>query len=267
MAKRRTPFLSPTPFEHEKLCFGFNWIVSNRRKIAKFVARLLLGQHRHVLKVLNEVDSTPPNLTEVMVSQTIKKLRPSSQKQAEHRDGWLFQVIAWIATVATHKDGVVVSAPHSRQSDKGFDALIIELDAGRTSATHITVSEEKATTKPRNLFQQQVLPEFRDLERGLRDTELLSEITTLLESADLDAVDKSLDEVLWQNERRYRACLTVEEKHTDSSGRIRLLKDYDSIVDGHLTRRRAELFLIPDLRTWMNDFSEEVVAELERLRR
>lgn len=258
--------LSSSAFEEGQLCHGLSWAVSDSRKLAGIVAQLLLGQHQHVARILQGVDGVPVAVTDSMIQATIRKLQPKTDKHKEHRDGWLFQTISWVAAWLSATKRIAMSAPHSRPADKGFDGLIVELDKAQRDSEGLTICEDKATANPRSLFKSQVLPEFAACDNGTRDSELVSELSTILCAAGLDHVEEYIERVLWQNRRSYRASLTVNSNQGSSTARRRLFKDYDETIDGPVRRRRAETFCLHPLREWMDEFSEMLIEQLEQLR-
>jgi hypothetical protein len=251
----------------EAIAHGYSWIFGDLNVLAELVSQLLLGQHRHVRKILEGVTTANPNSSEMMIESTQKKLAPTTEKGKEHRDGWLFQLIAWIGVRIVDRGRLLISPPHDRPADKGFDALIIELEAGSHQPVSMMICEEKATDNPRNKFQQQVLSEFKACKAGERDTEIMSELTTMLEASHINdnEVDRFLELVMWQRDRAYRVCLTTTGIDPDEQSRARLFKDFDDVIPGAATLRRAEMFQVDDLRVWMDVFAAKVAQKLAEL--
>lgn len=251
----------------EELIHGYCWKSGNEEELAILVAKLLLGQHRHVRKIMEGVSSPNPSFTKTMVEHTLNKLAPSSDAAKLHRDGWLFQIIAWIGIRIADRGQLLISPPHDRPADKGFDALVIKLSKDSATPVAMMICEEKATENPRNKFQQQVLHEFRDCKSGARDAEIKSELTTLLEASVADEdVDEFLDLVMWQRERAYRVCLTIPESDPDNTYLSKLFKGFDDEVDGSVSQRRAETFHVEQLRDWMDRFAEKVTEQLKSMK-
>jgi hypothetical protein len=117
--------------------------------------------------------------TQSTLEGAIRTLTAKDPEKPWQRDGWLFQVISWIA--ANIQDpGTLKSPPHIIHADKGFDGLHLCLDASNENVVSVIVCEEKATDGPRGKITSQVWPEFQSLDAGARDNELVSETTTLL---------------------------------------------------------------------------------------
>ena len=259
----------------EDIAHGYSWCFGDEDVLANYVAKLLLGQHRHVRKILEGVSSPTPASSEAMIQVTLNKLAPVSHKPQtlkklkEQRDGWLFQLIAWIGIRLVDSGKILISPPHDRPADKGFDALVIVLDEGTRTPVSMMICEEKATDAARNLFQRQVLEEFKDCKEGKRDPEIKSELTTLLESSHIDEteVDDFLELVMWNRDRGYRVSLTTTGIEPNMKSRKKLFKDFDDTIPGPASLRRAEMFQVDDLRGWMDSFSVKVAKEVEKLRK
>jgi len=80
--------LTLAPVSHGTLCHGSRWIIADEEDLTSTVARLALGQARHVAAILAGIDKMPP---------AIKLLTVPTGKPPYHRDGWVFQAISWIA--------------------------------------------------------------------------------------------------------------------------------------------------------------------------
>lgn len=258
------------PLEHERfdeaVAHGYYWRFENRDVLAGYVAQLLLGQHRHVRRILEGTASSAAVPSTAMLQATLNKLSPQTPKQKEHRDGWLFQMIAWIGLRISDANQILVSPPHDRPADKGFDALAILLDKKTGSPKSMMICEEKATTNPRNKFQQQVLAEFEVCKRGERDCEIRSELTTLLEASNVEdsQVDGFLENVMWERENRvYRASLTA--KRTSNTTPSKLFKGFDVTIPGDVTLRRAEIYHLDNLREWMDEFAQLVSSKIQAM--
>ena len=119
------------------LCEGSEWVVADEDALAEHVARIAVGQYRHVAKILLGEGATAAVVTQSAKADAITLLTLKKGEEAWHRDGWLFQAISWIA--AHNASGVAIRAPHLIKAHKGFDGLKLELnDAGEvTAVTHL----------------------------------------------------------------------------------------------------------------------------------
>jgi hypothetical protein len=246
-----------------ELCYGFEWTVTDEKCLARLVARLVLGHYRHVEGILTATKRLQPSSSKESTGGAISKLLALP---TDHRDGWLFQMISWVAlhTSTSSKGNVAVSTPQPRASDKGFDSLMVQLSPTE-SLSSVVICEDKATSRCRNTVRDQIWPEFKECEAGRRDNELMSEVTAILERYKPDKVDSLIRAIHWKEQRRYRISITVQEPHNTSVGRTHLFKGYNDIVSGDVNRRRAETVRVDDVRVWLEHFSALVILELEAM--
>lgn len=254
--------------DHDTLCHGWRWQIADEDDLVDQVARVSLAQYRHVAKILGGVETRVPVTSEELAADATAKLAPDADGSTWRRDGWLFQIISWIA--AHHnRNGAIIRAPHIRKADHGFDGLQLELSEDSRSITALVVFEDKATVNPRNKITSQVWPEIAKLEAGERITELSHDATTLLETQlgtlSGEAIEKAVEEIIWKQARRFRVCVTVTDEHEAEDARRALFLGYDERADGDVIRRRAETMYIPELRQWMQQFSDRVVARIAQL--
>lgn len=248
------------------LCDGSEWVVADEDALAEHVARIAVGQYRHVAKILLGEGATAATVTQSAKGDAIALLTRRKGEEPWHRDGWLFQAISWIA--AHNASGVAIRAPHLIKAHKGFDGLKLELsDAGEVTA--VTIFEDKATEHPRNTIRDDVWPGIVKLEQGERTNELCQEVSSLLEAQlktfpNLD-VDAAVQQIVWKEKRRYRVAITVDKPHLTAKQRKRLFKDYDTYAPGDIARRGAETMCLPDLRPWMQTFADNVIVKIKVL--
>jgi hypothetical protein len=230
------------------LCEGSEWVVSDEDALAEHVARIAVGQYRHVAKILLGEGATAAAATQWAKADAITLLTLKKDEEPWHRDGWLFQAISWIA--AHNASGVAIRAPHLIKAHKGFDGLKLELnDAGEVTA--VIIFEDKATEHPRDTMRNVWLG-IAKLEQGQRTNELSQEVSSLLEAQlktfpKLD-VDAAVQQIVWKEARRYRIAITVDKPHSTAEKRKGLFKDYDTHAPGDIARRGAETMCLPDLR-------------------
>lgn len=248
------------------LCEGSEWIVLNEDALAELVARIAVGQYRHVAKILLGEGAAEHSVTQAAKTDAIAMLTLKPNEKPWHRDGWLFQAISWIA--AHDAGGVGIRAPHLIKAHKGFDGLKLEL----TSTGHVTaviIFEDKATEQSRDTIRNDVWPGIVSIEQGARTNELSQEVSALLEAQlrtfpNLD-IDAAVQQIVWKNARHYRVAITVDKPHNTAEERKKLFKDYDIHAPGNVARRGAETLCVPNLRVWMNDFSERVESKIQAL--
>jgi hypothetical protein len=254
--------------DHDKLCHGWEWEVEDIDILAERVARVALGQYRHVARILEGLAGAAPAGSAKHAADALKKLKIAKNGDTWQRDGWLFQIISWIAA-NQKKHGATLATPHIFHAHKGFDGMQLELSGDGKSVTAIVIFEDKATENARQTIKQNVWPDIVDLEAGERIAELTHEASAILERQqhlypDLD-IDDAIDRILWQEARRYRVSISIDDKHKLADKREKLFKHYDVSASGDVTRRRAETMHFDDLRKWMTDFSDLVAANIKAI--
>jgi len=248
------------------LCEGSEWIVVDEDALAEHVARIAVGQYRHIAKILLGEGATPAAVNQSAKADALRLLTLKPGEEQWHRDGWIFQTISWIA--AHGAGGVAVRAPHLIKAHKGFDGLKLDLNAdGKVTA--VIIFEDKATENPRDTIRDDVWPGIAKLEKGERTNELCQEVSSLLEAQlrvfpNLD-VDAAVQEIVWKEARRYRVAITVDQPHLTDTRRKRLFKDYDTHAPGDIARRGAETLCVPDLRPWMQAFAAQIIGKVNIL--
>lgn len=261
--------LTLTPVTHGKLCHGSRWVIANEDDLARKVAHIALGQSRHVAAILAKIEKKSPVTRTDTAEAAIKLLTVPEDKDPYHRDGWVFQAISWIAAYR-NDSGAIVRAPHAILAHKGFDGIQLRLDVSNENVTAVVIFEDKATENPRSTITGDVWMGIRALERGERMPELIQETGAILEAhqrrfPELD-IDLAVETILWEEVRRYRVAITVNDAHDEDSKREALFKGFDRVAPGSLRRRQAETMSIPDLRKWMKQFSAKVIRQIEAWR-
>jgi hypothetical protein len=253
-----------TPFDHKPLCYGYTWTVNDENTLAEQIACIAMGQSLHVQKILAGANLASRTPTTNAAKSAINLLTANSDKEKEHRDGWMFQLMSWIAANKALPNGLI-KTPQMVWAQKGFDGLQLKLDDKNIVAA--IIFEDKATNNPRNKIQQQVWPEFLNFEAGERENELMAEITGILQTQhDID-IDAAIETIIWKNVRHYRVSITIGDTHADDVGRKRLFKDYDTTITGNAQieqkKRRAETFYVANLRDWMEQLAQKAIAAIQ----
>lgn len=223
--------LKITPIDHDDLCFGWQWSISDEKALSAQVAAIAMGQYRHVARILAVSGVDLPKGDPEIASDAIDALTLSPGADPWHRDGWLFQTISWIAA-HPNKEDALLRPPHIRKADKGFDGLQLELSGDGKSVTAVVIFEDKATANARSTIRDEVWPGIEALESGRRIAELTHDVTAALEAhqrdlPDLD-VDSAVASILWKDVRQYRVSITVSDTHSTPEGRKSLFKDYNT---------------------------------------
>ncbi|MDE4130482.1 hypothetical protein PXK18_17690, partial [Phaeobacter gallaeciensis] len=127
--------LKLVPIDHGELCHGWAWSIDDEDALAEQVARIVLGQYRHVAKILSGAGVPGPAANAEQATAAIKQLTLAEGDDPWHRDGWLFQAISWIAA---HQQPAasLTRMPHIRKADVAFP-LNLRRDAfGREWTKH-----------------------------------------------------------------------------------------------------------------------------------
>ncbi|CAN7724433.1 hypothetical protein [Mesorhizobium caraganae] len=229
---------------------GSSWTIAKDDELAELIAKIALGQSRYVRRVLKETGFPAPDPKETELSGAIKLLTATDPKTPWHRDGWMFQVISWIAAHLQHP-GDLIAPPHMIHAHKGFDGIQVRIDEKTHQVTSVVICEEKATENARKMVRDRIWGEFEGMQSGARDNELAAELTRLLETAkDID-VDKAVETIVWKNARHYRIAITIDDEHSDADGQKKLFDGYSKVVEGEVVRRRSEVLHLEDMRSWM----------------
>lgn len=251
-------------FDDSPTCRGWTWVVNDSKALAKIVAHLLMGQYLHAESLLA---GRPTRRVAALQGAYLRVLRDLERpKDVSHRDGWLFQMISWVA--ARKADPALLArAPQPRAADKGFDGILVRRSAAGNRPLCVIICEDKATKQPRKVIRTEVWPSIRGLESGTRDNELLSELTTILSTAmPRTEAEDAVQRIIWKNARRYRVSVTVAPGRSDVERRKALFKGYRSAAKGKCIRRGGEMLVLDELRNWMNRFANEVAHELRQMR-
>lgn len=257
--------ISFTPINKEGCWYGSTWIVDDEDALAEMIARVALGQSRGVERILKATDALPAGYPTGGFAGAKALLTVEEGVDPYHRDGWVFQVISWIAAHRQDADALI-RAPQMIKADKGLDGLIVEFNDD--DVARVVICEEKATEHARQKIKGAVWPEFAEFETGARDNELVATVAALLErSGDLEP-DKTVADILWSDKRSFRVAVTVGGAHATAKGRKRLFKGYEDVVSGGVDRRRAETLPLDDIRLWIASIAEKsaaIVSEAEGL--
>lgn len=253
-----------TPISHKSLVQGYTWTVTDEQHLAELIARVALGQARHVSKILQVIGGTFPALAEDSWSAAEKMLTVPPGIDHWHRDGWMFQVMSWLSA---HKaaPNSLINTPQMIFAQKGFDGIQLDFAPSGTISA-VVIFEDKATDNPRDTIRDDVWPEFKEYENGGDANVLVSEVIGLLEKRHGIDVDDVIRQVIWKDARHFRVSITVGKKHSTDAGRGRLFKDYDTMIPGSVTRRRGETFYSDDLRGWMDSIASKVLTHIAALK-
>jgi len=253
--------LNPGFSDYPPLVSDNEIIVGNQDLLAELIAEVMLGQYIHVQKIL-EAKSSKVISSNRIIEVTIDRL---NNMDNDHRDGWIFQIISWIAL---HKDHVgqkyFAQQPHDAPAQHGLDGLAIVLDSTDKIAK-IIITEDKCTTNVRTTIKSKVWPEFLDFEDGRQDNKLVSRVSALISQLDGGRIlEENRNDIFNPDLRRYRVGINRTTKYNTAKKRKKLFKGYDGCVKGtDNTRRTSATFFQVDIRTWMDDVTIIILEKLE----
>lgn len=257
--------LTLVAFNDSPSCRGFTWKVDDVDELAKIVAHLLMGQYLYAEDLLAGRSIPQMAAAKAACLRVIREL--TQPRDVAHRDGWLFQMISWIAA-RLKEPNVLARAPQSRPADKSFDGILVRQRRDGSGTRCVVVCEDKATDQPRKMIRDEVWPSIQTLETGARDNELMSEVTTILTAAMArPAAEDAVRRIVWKRARRYRVSVTADATRADRERRRALFKGYRSAARGNCVRRRGEMLIVDDLRPWMDKFAARVAKHLQDMKR
>ncbi len=242
-------------------CQGVVFNVTDADGLAKAVALILVQEYRLARRLLAGApcSATTIALTHDEIDDIIaRRLHPAD---IYHRDGFIFQLVMWLASHLDLQAGDLVALPHSQGSAKGQDSIIVHRT--RHEVVALTICEDKATENPRDTVRDEVWPEIKDYENGERSDELRSNVIATLGTGGVpaDEATELIRDISWAGKRRYRVRVTVEQ-HGRSP---HLFKGFENIVRGDNVTRRGETLALQSMRNWMETFSHNVESELRRI--
>jgi len=248
-----------TTFTAQKVWEGCTWSVPSVDELANAIAIIAVGQALHVANILHSAGLAAKPSTKGAVKGAIKLL--TSSGNIAHRDGWMFQVMSWLAA-QVRTPGSLMNTPHMIHAHKGLDGLQVSID-GTGKVTAVILFEDKATKNPRSMVLNKVWPEFTEFETGENEHLIAAEVTLLLKGAGHSNPQQAVTEIMWEQVRRYRLSIT-DEQSTEKS-HAKLFKGYEKTIPGGIERRRAEVFEVKGLRKWMDDLAKLTIKKAEAL--
>ena len=257
--------ISFTPISAGRAWHGSMWTVNDELELARLLARVAIGQATVVEKILHETGCTPPGMATggLQGARSLLTVRPD--EEPAHRDGWIFQVISWIAAHLHTKSTpqrVLIRPPQMKRAQSGQDGLIIEYSDDNIA--QVVICEDKATKNPRQQFHSRVLPEFDEYETGSRDNELIAGVTAILNCHGVEQADDVVASILWNDQRAYRIAVTVGQSHGTTTAQTRIFRGYEQSVRGDIGRRRVGLLPLDSLRSWFSSLADKALGILDQ---
>ncbi|MFH0975888.1 MAG: hypothetical protein V1874_08920 [Spirochaetota bacterium] len=248
-----------TSHASNNIFLGQHAIIVDEIKLVKWVASTLISKHNHILRIISsDKKDKKLKIKDTVVRSVIKKVLHAID--TDHRDGLLFQHISWICAAINKNKYDLLKAPHCRIADKGQDNLIIHLNKNN-KITSISICEDKATSNVRDTIRDKVFPEFAVYESGEKDSELESEVLSMLEKhTDTNRAESLIKSIFWDQARNYKINVTITNEDP-----FRIFKDYENCIKGNVDRRTGNTIQIHDLRNWFTQFAKKIEDYLNSL--
>lgn len=239
---------------------GCEWTIPQVDLLAQWIAWVAVGQSVHVANILHLVGARPKPTDNDAVKEAINLLTQAGTSP-DHRDGWMFQVMSWLAAHC-QTPNALIAAPHMIHAEKGLDGLEIILDSS-SAVVATVIFEDKATVNARSTVRDKVWPEFKEFESGAAVARMSQAAAGILAVAKHPDPSAAVSKILWKSTKRYRLSITAT-KNTPASVSS-LFKGYAATVPGALERRRGEIFVVSDLRPWMAALADLAIAHARKM--
>ncbi len=249
-------------------CEGTVVTIGDVSLLAKQLAALFTSRAHSLLRIIKGLDKSIQQTDEHFIRLAINRLQPpikgKTGEQIEDiyykRDGLLLQHMAWL--VSAHQKGPtdLLQLPHIRYADHGFDGLVIRnVDQKSLTLAGVEICEQKATTSPRDVIREKVWPEFKTIDSGIRDDEILSETTALLSLIDAQSACLIAKSINFKKARRFRATVTTEPTQPLAT----LMDGFDATIPGK-NRRAGEAITLTGIRNTLAALAKATVIELKK---
>lgn len=278
----------PLQFEqalHPPSCVLTTWKVGEPEALAEALAWLYLRKERHAARVTQALEPGRAALPGRVVENAITALSVQTddlaaalassddvqRKAAEakrdtrvqHRDGLLFQHVSWIAAFM-RLPNAKATPPHVRQADKGFDGVLLEIDPAQTALSRIVLCEDKASINPRSLVTGSIWPEIKQIQVDAKDREILAALTAILDTMPEIDQESVIDATEWRGVREFRVALTAGDDQIKAGGYHHLFTGFEGAAGGAIQARMAEVMPMNQVRPYLANLAERVVAVLRK---
>lgn len=240
--------------------------IINEDLLAQYVGKIVLGHHSHVKRIIQTLSTKSPLASTIDIDLAIAAIAKGTKtlKEIEKRDGWIFQIISWLALLNANKqDNFYCQPPHDAPAQHGLDGVAVVL-TDKLEIQNIIITEDKCTENHRTIIPT-IWHEFEEFENGLHNNKLVSRVSAMLENLDNGKILESNQNMIYSKDRWvYRVGINRNNTYQPIKGRKGLFKGYDGCVKGNSPHRRyASTILKDDIRSWMEQFSQKVVKFLE----
>ena len=138
-------------------CTGDRWSAQDEPQLARLIAIIAMGQAAYAAHILKELLPATPAFTdddlrrEATVRLTVQEdgKKPRTGYPQWQRDGFIFEVISWIAARQTHGERALLKDPHVSATSQGLDGLMIEpcLSGSLTKSGSVSAHEFLSTSE------------------------------------------------------------------------------------------------------------------------
>lgn len=274
-AKTQRPLLTKAvPIDAH--CIGDRWFAQDETHLARLIAIVSMGQAAYAAHILRELLPAAPAFidadlcreAEVRLSVQEDNKKPRTGYPQWQRDGFIFEVISWIAARQTHGEKALLKDPHISATSQGLDGLMIKLTDDKSEVVTTTIFEDKCTDSPRETFLRKVIPALLERHQNKRSAELVASASVLLRMAGIDdgVAAQLAAAVMNRNGRKYRAAFALTKEHDSQEERQKLFKGYD-VLDSIPPKQRVGASLIVEgkLREWFEALAQQAIAYLDEL--
>jgi hypothetical protein len=232
--------------------------------LAQLTALVLVGRARQAARVLQRAQPAVVIAGPRLKAALHAKLIVQGEQAIWHRDGLLFEIMAWLVAEMTAQPNEVVSEPHLSSTQQGLDTIKIEFDSVAREVVRAIIYEQKCTDNARQLFLTKVLPEFKRWMAGVRDGELLQIAVALMERFDLtdDERQRAYDRLAQDRPLAFQASLTVTPTPFGTAQCVALFKGYAPLTP-NIADRLGDTLPLQAIRPWFEAFAQSVWAVIE----
>lgn len=257
-------------------CVGERWVTINEKTLASLVAIIAMGQVAQASHIVTKLAPITPAYSDADSKNEAKIRLTVQEKKTVHRkgyprsqrDGFIFEVISWIAARQTHGKLAYMKYPHVNATSQGLDGLMLEFSADRSKVERTTIFEDKCSRDPRRAFTRQVIPVFQNIHGNKRSAEIVAAASVLLRTACISdsQVAQLAVAVTDRKTRRYRAALAVTDKYNNQKKRVELFSGYNKIKNIRADQRLGACLVVPsNLRDWFDKLASMSIEHLEKM--
>lgn len=257
-------------------CLGERWEVNSDADLSRLIAIIAMGQASEAAHILRELLPAAPAFTTPQLKAEAR-IRLTVQEETQtprigyprwQRDGFIFEVISWIAAQQVYGPGCPMMDPHTSATAQGLDGLLLELSADKSDVLRTTVFEDKCSDDPAYTFRYKVMPAFQDRHDNKRSAEIISVATVLLRMAGIahGNAARLAAAVTDRTRRRYRAAMAVTDASDNQNARKEIFEGYSKIEDIVQAQRLGACFVVPpELREWFEQLAQQAITYIESL--